>query len=114
MTEQQLIDEEYTNGKKSFDYVWHQVCENFDFNKVFTVMKALDWSWHFKDERCGIPTPKTIMETARTMMFESYNDGFQCSSGGFTVGWDSGEMYLVFQLEEFQTLVNVSKEPELV
>jgi len=106
MTEQQLIDEGYKDGKKSFDFYVKEFGEHFKFDKVHKAMTALNWCWSFgKDElgqeRKGVPDITTLKNRAYSLLKEAYDENKQISTAGFTAGWDSGELYLVFNLEEW-------------
>lgn len=88
--------------KQTFDFYWDQIEVNFNWTKVFKAMKSLDWSWYMSDENYGIPTLETIKKHARKLLYEVWERGAGMSStGGLIAGWDHGEMYLVFQLEEW-------------
>ncbi len=106
MTDQQLIDEGYKAGKKSFDYYVKEFGENFNFENVHNAMTALNWCWYFgkdkfgKDLR-GVPDLATIKNFAYELLKTSYDTNDNCSTGGFTAGWENGEMFLCFTLEEY-------------
>lgn len=106
MTEQQLIDEGYAEGKKSFEYYVKEFGENFKWENVHKVMTALNWCWYFgKDafgqDNYGVPKLETIKNHAYARLKEAYETGNQSSTGGFTAGWEGGEMFLVFTVEEW-------------
>ena len=106
MTEQQLIDEVYKDGKKSFEFYIKEMEEHFNFEKVHKAMTAINWCWSFgKDdlgqERKGVPDLCTIKNRAYSLLKEAYDENKQISTAGFTAGWDSDELYLVFNLEEW-------------
>lgn len=105
MTEQQLIDEGFVEGKKSFDYYINEIKEQFDFELVHKAMMATGWVWHFGDDildrtRMGIPDLDTIKNTAYSLLKEAYESYKHVGSGGFMAGWEHGEMYLTFTLEQ--------------
>ena len=105
MTEQKLIDEGYVEGKKSFEFLSKEIHDNFNWENVYKAMRALEWEWSFgKDKEgndmMGIPSMQTIKNTAFELLKEAYDKENQFGTGGFTAGWDSGELYLVFTLEE--------------
>jgi hypothetical protein len=104
MTEQQLINEGYVDGKKSFDYLFEKIHKYFDWQKVYTVMKALDWCWYMKEDTYAIPNINAIQKSARELLFRVYEKGSgSISTGGFTAGYEDGELWLVFQIEECNT-----------
>jgi hypothetical protein len=69
-------------------------------------MMAVGWCWSlgtdkFGKDNMGMPSLETIKNHAYAMLKEAYDLGKgQISTGGFTAGWDSGELFLVFTLEE--------------
>jgi len=104
MDTQTLINEGYVDGKKSFDFLIEKVFKSFDFKKVYTVMKALDWHWHIHDENYGIPRVDTIRKEAKRLLSEAYKNGKgSISSGGFSAGCEDGELWLSFSIEDCHT-----------
>jgi len=104
MTEQQLIDEGYVEGKKSFEYISKVIHEEFNWENVHKAMKALDWTWYFgedefKKARFGIPDIPTIKNSAFAMLKKAYDENTSLASGGFSAGWDEDMMYLQFSIE---------------
>ena len=104
MDNQTLINEGYVDGKKSFDFLIEKIFKSFDFKKVYKVMKALDWHWHIHDENYGIPRIDTLKKEARRLLFEVYEQGKgSISTGGFSAGYEDGELWLSFSIEECHT-----------
>lgn len=106
MTDQELIDQGYTEGKKSFEYLAAAIHEGFNFTNVHKAMTAVGWVWSFgKDENgienLGVPSLETIKNHAWVILKKAYDEERHFSTGGFSAGWESGELYLVFTLEEF-------------
>lgn len=106
--EKKLIDDGYVEGKKSFEYFTKEIGENFNWEKVHKAMKALDWVWYFgKDklgkDQMGIPDIPTLKNSAYLLLKESYEDGLTHGLGGFSAGWEDGEMFLAFTLEDYCT-----------
>ena len=107
MTEQELIDKGINEGKKSFDFLANQINKHFDWGKVHKAMIATDWHWvlgqdEFGNDNRGIPDIKTIKNTAYALLKSAYEaEKGSIGTGGFTAGWDNGELYLVFTLEEW-------------
>lgn len=92
--------------KPSFDYLVKEIYQYFDFNTVHKAMLAIGWEWYFgKDELgnycMGVPSIETIKNRAYTLLKKAYDKEIgRISAGGFSAGWDSGELYLTFTLEE--------------
>lgn len=104
MKEQQLIDEGYTEGKKSFEYQFDKILEQFDFYQVHKTMIALGWNWSFGNNKRGIPDINTLRNEAKSMLLRVYEEETsQLSSGGFSCGYEEGELWLTFNVEEAHT-----------
>ncbi|MGA9651945.1 hypothetical protein [Pedobacter sp.] len=104
INDQYSIDNGYAPGKKSFEYLAKSIGESFDFKLVHKAMLAVEWKWSFGTdkygiENYGIPTLDTIKQHAARLLKEAYDKDCSISTGGFSAGWDSGELYLLFQLE---------------
>lgn len=103
---QQMIDEGYAEGKKSFEYLSKEIHEQFNWERLHKAMTAVNWCWSlgtdsFGKDNMGVPSIETIKNHAYALLKEAYGlEKGQISTGGFTAGWDSGELYLVFTFEE--------------
>lgn len=81
--------------------------KNFNWKNVHKAMVAIGWVWSFGYdslgmENRGIPTLQTIKNHAYSLLKEVYDVGEgQISTGGFSAGWDRGELFLTFTLEEW-------------
>lgn len=109
ITEQDLIDAGYIEGKISFEQAKNNIHDFFDFEKVHKAMIATEWNWHLGidsmgQENLGIPNLNTIKNHAYALLKNAYDKGGIHSTGGFTAGWDDGSMYLEFTLELATTL----------
>ena len=108
MTEQDLINEDYVAGKKSFSFLIRKINEGFNWDLVHKVMLHLNWVWHFGKEnngqdQMGVPNVQTIQNNALDLLKQAYDGEMLVSSGGFSAGWEDGELFLVFTLESYQT-----------
>jgi hypothetical protein len=109
MSEQELIDAGLQEGKKSFKLLAQEINESFNWENVHKAMMAVGWCWSlgtdkFGKDNMGVPSLETIKNHAYAMLKEAYDLGKgQISTGGFTAGWDSEELFLVFTLEETST-----------
>lgn len=106
MTEQQLIDDGYKEGKKSFEHLTKEINEYFNWANVHKAMVATEWCWslgkdEFGNDNKGVPDITTIKNHAYRLLKIAYEEEKQISTGGFSAGWDGGELYLVFTLEEW-------------
>lgn len=91
---------------KSIELIWKEIEETFDWGKVYRAMIAVDWMWRFSDENYGIPSIPTMKKTARKIIEEIYElKSGSVSTGGFTAGIFSGEIYLTFTMESGSTTI---------
>lgn len=104
-TTQRMIDEGYSEGKKSFEYQWNKIEKHFRWERVYSVMKALDWHWHIHNEEYGIPRIDTMKKHARKLLYDIYQqDKGNGSCGGFRYGVEDGQLWLTFEIEEAHTM----------
>ncbi len=98
---------------KTFDELWEDLEENFDWEKVHKVMVFLDWGWRFE----GVPSAKELKEASKELLQECYNkvtlsdsiNKSNIASGGlyaeYSVFKDNdpwhNELTLEFKLESF-------------
>lgn len=87
--------------KKPFDEYWEQILENFEWEKVYQTMKALDWTWYMKDGKDGIPSIDTIQQQAQRHLVSTYKTGYSCSSGGLYSRWRDDALELLFIVESW-------------
>lgn len=90
-------------NRKSFETHWENIVDNFDFSKVYEVMKVLDWTW----DRGGlqyIPALDAIMDSAHKMCKMAYDNG-SCNSGGFQCYYSKEDdvLELSFSIENWAT-----------
>ena len=103
---QQMIDEGYAEGKKSFEYLSKEIHEQFNWERLHKAMTAVNWCWSLGTDKLGkdnigVPSIETIKNHAYALLKEVYDLGKgSISTGGFSAGWDSSELYLVFTFEE--------------
>lgn len=77
MTKQEAIQEQIDN-----------IMDTFEFDRVQTVMTALDWKWYSHED---IPGIVEIRQSARKTLNTLRQDYRTSGSGGFTAIKDSGE-----------------------
>lgn len=79
-----------------------QVMDGFDFEKVYQVMKLLDWQWENPDNLGAIPGIERLKATARRLLQEVAEDRdfSRHSTGGFyATKHEDGELALEFLIE---------------
>lgn len=106
ITEQDLINEGYTEGKKTFDYLWEKIEANFNWKKVYEAMKANDWHWCIDLEKnlYGIPRIDNIRNSAKELLHDAWErEVGTISCGGFSAGYDNGNLWLSFILDACHT-----------
>lgn len=87
--------------EKQFSLLEKVLLKDFDFKKVHKVMLALEWEWRMGDSTYGIPSKKTIKETARRLLKEAFDRKATIGTGGFTASYDGETLLLMFVVEEF-------------
>lgn len=79
----------------------------FDFNKVHTAMKALEWKW-CDNGKMKVPTLDEIKMTVHKHLLHvsSYPKGCTIYSGGFEVSHQLDCLYVDFKLESCDTFID--------
>lgn len=84
-----------TNGIKMNQEI-EQILDNFDFEKVYKVMKTLRWEWNF----CGeyhIPNSEELRTEAARLLTIADGDIYQSvTAGGFVATKDETGLRLIF------------------
>ena len=65
------------------DPIIEKMLENFDFEKVQNVMRALDWRWRGEE-----PTVKQMIDCARNLLIEAQQKKCRIGIGGFEAHYD--------------------------
>lgn len=82
------------------------VMDDFDFDKVHDVMKALGWEWATRKGDCAVPGVWQIAKQAKSILddvMEYYGDGefHLISTGGFmAVLEEDGKLSLLFVIDQ--------------
>lgn len=81
------------------------VMEDFDFEKVLTVMRRLGWKWSTTDSEMAVPSMYRLMKKAEGLLKEAAShygekEFFATGSGGLTASLDGSVLVLQFTLEE--------------
>lgn len=86
---------------KTFEEKWQIILENFGWERVYKTMKALDWDWCIdkKNNLYGIPTIKTLQNSAKRLLKDAWDEKKGISSGGFTATYEDGDLALDFTVE---------------
>ena len=98
---------------KTFDELWKDLEENFDWEKVHKTMVFLDWKWQFE----GVPSIEKIKESSKKLLQQCYNEATlsdsvnksSVGSGGLYASYAifgnnntwHNELSLEFKLESF-------------
>jgi hypothetical protein len=85
---------------EEFEKLWEQIEANFDWKKVYKVMKLLDWVWSMNGEM-GIPHIDTIKKNARGIAYTAFERGTTCTTAGFYASCDEDGLELKFILEDW-------------
>ncbi|MEL6835227.1 MAG: hypothetical protein AAFP77_19665 [Bacteroidota bacterium] len=80
---------------ESFDRVWRVIGNRFDWEKVYKVMKVVDWHW----QDFGVPSVTTIQKEVYKMAKNAWEKKENWASGGFSIGWEGDTFYIDFSLE---------------
>ena len=67
-----------------------EIMDWFDFRKVWRMMRAVDWRYGFEGE---VKSERELRSSAREKMNEVIKTGVGCSSGGFEVTIDDGQIH---------------------
>ena len=92
--------------KEQKEHMIADVMDNFDFDKVHDVMKALGWEWVARLGDSEVPGVWRIAKRAKSLLdevMEYYGDGehHSISTGGFTADLDEdGTLSLLFVIEQ--------------
>lgn len=87
---------------KTFEELYQLIEKNFQWDKVLKTMIALNWKWHHRNALI-VPSLKRIKSTAYNLLKQAYEDKTSCGSGGFRAGYEDGELWLEFVVEDIQT-----------
>jgi hypothetical protein len=77
------------------------IIENFDFNRVYATMKALDWKWWDSDD---IPTIGKIVNVAEGLLWDAIKSDEKevaFSTGGFRATKYNNSLELSFIVSKF-------------
>ena len=86
--------------KHNFEYYWEQIEENFEWNKVYQVMKLLDWTWGL-DADASIPSVDMLKSEARRLCYYAHEEQTNISTGGFYAQAYEDGISLSFVLENW-------------
>ncbi len=87
----------------TFDELWSDIEQKFNWAYVHSAMKHLDWQWSISDEM-KIPSIDDLKGTAKNLLSLIYEDkNGTMNSGGFCAYYDKGNLELSFTLEAYST-----------
>ena len=88
-----------SNGLKT-----RYILDNFDFRKVHTAMRSIDWQWQHGADGFKVPSTQRLFEVARRILTSVEDGETACiSTGGFTAYIEDGILGLEFVLEVCNT-----------
>jgi len=93
-------------NEANFDELWKVVEHYFNWENVYNYMKLVDWTWVIdnKKDLYGIPNIQTIKYFVKERMQDAFiNNTKYASTGGFNYGYENGELWLSFTIEEINT-----------
>ena len=84
--------------EKTFDELFDEILENFDWERVHKTMVFLDWDWYDK-KGSKVPTIGSIIKKAKELCLSAYNSNVDSvATGGFCATFDDGILTLEFVL----------------
>ncbi len=87
------------------------ILDNFDFDKVHRVMKALKWTYKNTEQGYSVPNIHRLLKKAKGLLESISTAGSFHSSGGFEASIDSnGIMALKFIVSEWDTRYHGEEE----
>ncbi len=79
-----------------------EILDNFDFNKVQSVMQHLNWKWSMGPNNYAIPTIENLVDMATQLLKDAEaasDDPFIVGCGGFEAEKSGGDLNLKFVIE---------------
>ena len=94
--------------KEEKDKLVEEVLNEFDFAKVYRVMRTLDWEWTIFGKHRAIPEKYGLMTMAMDMLYQvlGHEDENWIRCGGFRASWDGENLGLEFILTSYETNTN--------
>lgn len=85
---------------KTFEQLWEEIEDSFEFEKVKKVMDFLEWRWATYND---VPTTAQIIRHAKRMCKEAYGRKTRYGSGGFYAEYNDGCLTLYFAVDLSET-----------
>ena len=76
-----------------------EILDNFDFDKVQSVMQHLNWTWSLGANTRGIPEIDDLKKLAKELLEDADANGYTIGSGGFEAKKLGDELTLQFIIE---------------
>lgn len=96
-----------TNNIKDLQTDIDTIMETFDFKKVYTAMKALEWKWNDNGEMKVPSLDKIKMMVHKHLLHvSSYPKGCTVYSGGFEVSHQLDCLFVNFKIESCDTFID--------
>ena len=86
--------------KTEFEELWKGLSRDFNWNKVYKVIIALEWSWY--ESKTGmnhIPTRDVIFEKAKELCKQAYDKECEVGTGGLYAKYEHDNLSLRFEIE---------------
>lgn len=80
---------------KPFEEVWPTLANKINWERIYKVMKLLDWQWN----NIGIPSVQTLQKSVFKMAKKAWCQKISYASGGFICGWDEDLFFVEFTLD---------------
>jgi len=90
--------------EESFETLWGEIEEMFEWELVHKAMVAVGWVWHFGGNNYGTPNVSTIKHFAYELLSSAYDKKATLQTGGFIASYEDGDMSLAFIITEWEVL----------
>jgi hypothetical protein len=81
---------------KTFNKLWEEIEQGFEFEKIQKVMITLNWKWMSCN---GVPNTAQIITQARSIAHKAYKNQGRVGTGGFFAESDGNTLTLWFAVD---------------
>lgn len=90
--------------KESFESIWNNLLINFDWEKVYQTVKALEWKYWDTPEDFPCASIGELVQTAHYVCKKAYESGNSVGTGGFyAYPKEGGGIRLVFEVTSWES-----------